>query len=219
MKAHEIEIKRQKLFLDPLKAIYWEEKSTLIFSDLHFGKAAHFRKNGIPIPFNIHERDLKNINHLFNVYSPKKIIIVGDLFHSVWNSEWNSFESFLENHHDTEFILVKGNHDILDEGSYKTYIKCVDNYESGPFFFSHQPCEGIHELYNISGHIHPSITISGRAKQSVKFECFYFSENFAVLPSFGNFTGNYKISAKFGDKIYLIVNEQVIVFKPSIYSN
>lgn len=214
MRTQEIVLKGQHLILHPLKAVFWVEGSALIFSDLHFGKAGHFRKNGVPIPHHIHADDLKKIAYLLDEYNPEKIIIVGDLFHSDLNSEWQIFETFVKSRKEVGFVLVKGNHDILHCGSYKSTLKCVDYYELPPFSFSHKQNENNKKLYNISGHIHPSVNITGKSRQSIRVECFYFSENFAVLPSFGNFTGNYKISAKFGDLIYLIVEDQIIAFNP-----
>ena len=46
----EIKIEGQTLKLFSEKAICWVEEKTLIISDLHLGKIAHFRKEGIAIP-------------------------------------------------------------------------------------------------------------------------------------------------------------------------
>jgi metallophosphoesterase superfamily enzyme len=43
--------------------------------------------------------------------------------------------------------------------------------------------------YSFSGHIHPGIRINGLGKQSLRFPCFYFGVDFAVLPAFSRFTG------------------------------
>lgn len=39
-----INIKDQNLLLLPEKALFWEEEKGLIISDVHLGKAGHFRK-------------------------------------------------------------------------------------------------------------------------------------------------------------------------------
>jgi len=212
LKSLPIKIRDQNLILDPLKAIFWEDQQILILSDIHFGKAGHFRKSGIPIPNNIHHDDIKNLRRLIRLYSPKRTIIVGDLFHSQLNQEWHDLRDFFLLEKDVDFILVKGNHDILDVQNYHPVLHCVDEFQLGPFYFTHEPRDFSPSLYNISGHIHPSISVNGKGRQNLRLSCFYFSENCAVLPSFGNFTGYYRISVKFGDLIYLIVDEQVIPY-------
>jgi metallophosphoesterase superfamily enzyme len=54
----------------------------LILSDLHLGKTAHFRKNGIPLPANIILEDLKRLSILIDHFKPEKIIVVGDFLHA-----------------------------------------------------------------------------------------------------------------------------------------
>ncbi len=43
-------INNQNFILHPSGAIFWEEKSMLLISDVHLGKVAHFRKHGMAIP-------------------------------------------------------------------------------------------------------------------------------------------------------------------------
>ena len=50
----------ETLQLLPEKAIFWEKENTLFLADPHFGKAAAFRKVGIPIPETTSEDDLQN---------------------------------------------------------------------------------------------------------------------------------------------------------------
>ena len=56
----------QRLELLPEKAVFWVEKQTLIIGDLHFGKAGHFRKSGIPVPEMIHSKDFITLEKLLN---------------------------------------------------------------------------------------------------------------------------------------------------------
>ena len=203
--------------MHPNKAIFWKEKSVLILSDLHLGKAAHFRKYGIPIPSQIHSEDMMRLYSLIKTFSPTKIIIVGDLFHSDYNDEWNMFESLVISLPQTNFHLIKGNHDLLDDHIYDKTVQCFDELEIKPFSFVHDPEKSTSGLYAICGHIHPSISIKAKGRQNMRVSCFYFSEKFGVLPSFGNFTGNYKISFKLGDLVYLIVDDQIVPYKPAFY--
>jgi metallophosphoesterase superfamily enzyme len=42
-------------------------------------------------------------------------------------------------------------------------------------------------------------------KQSLKFPCFYFSSNYAVLPAFSKFTGTAHIEPKPKDSVFAIL--------------
>ncbi|XOV94020.1 MAG: ligase-associated DNA damage response endonuclease PdeM [Bacteroidota bacterium] len=212
MRSFEFSFKHQNLVLDPLKAIFWVEQSLLILSDLHLGKAGHFRKNGIAVPVDIHQRDLINLNYLIDRYQPKTIAFLGDLFHSDLNAEWNTFSNWMGNQR-VEMILVKGNHDILSENIYKSSkMKVCDDLMIEPFHFSHEQKESA--LYNISGHVHPSIRLRGRAKQGVTIPCFYFSKDHGLLPAYGAFTGTYKIRPVMGDHVFATTGEEVIAIMP-----
>ena len=47
-----IEIHTHQFVLHPTGGIYWKEKQSWLLADIHLGKVAHFRKNGIPVPRN-----------------------------------------------------------------------------------------------------------------------------------------------------------------------
>lgn len=190
----------------PERAVYWNDKSLLILSDLHLGKAGHFRKHGVPISRNIHLTDLQILESLIQSQKPQEVILLGDLFHSFENNEWQDFLRFLEVYDFIKFTLVEGNHDILSE--YPEHLKVVPQLDVPPFSFTHIKEESEH--YNLSGHIHPGVQMRGRGRQSITIPCFTFREDHAVLPAFGQFTGIKKIRPKREDRVYGIVSEGVI---------
>lgn len=201
----------ESLFLLPEKAIYWKEKRTLIFSDIHLGKATHFRKSGIQIPESVHITDYLRIKSLLSRFRPEQVLIVGDLFHSDLNLEWNRFSNWIREFDQLKFLLVKGNHDILPDKLYS--LANLEVYESNfllkPFSFSHQSMN--HEnTYTLSGHIHPAVRIHGKAKQSMTLPCYYFTDSQGILPAFGNFTGMARIKPKENDDIFVILEDSVI---------
>lgn len=203
----------QNLLLHPYKSLYWIEQQILLIADLHLGKATHFRKSGIPIPEMIHHPDFDRIIQLVKTYNPKRIVFLGDLFHSTFNNSWLIFKKFYEKNIRIRTELVMGNHDILSDFQYDFLEIHLDNLIIDPFVLSHRPID-ISEsggLYNLCGHIHPSVRISGTAKQSLRVECFYFGKNHGILPAFGNFTGTYKIPKRAStDKIFGVTNEKII---------
>ena len=206
----------QELLLLPQKALYWKEKEILVVSDLHLGKASHFRKAGIPVPTEVHEEDYIRLEHLINYYVPKEIIFLGDLFHSSWNHEWTYFKKWCSTNNKIKLHLVAGNHDILPKVLYEDCDLQV--YETtltiGPFIFSHEPIDTItseERGYNISGHIHPGVRLSGTGRQKIVLPCFYFKPKQAILPAFGNFTGCTPLRTAAEDKVFIATNERVIL--------
>eukprot|EP01136_Pigoraptor_vietnamica_P028932 Opistho-1_new@86919 len=204
-----IEVLNETFILDWRRAFYWESEKILVVSDLHLGKAGHFRKHGIPIPSEIHSQDIYALNGLLADYNPNKIILLGDLFHSDFNEEWLGFKEWVLQNGAREIILVKGNHDILDDQIYQlSTMKIVDELTVGSFHFTHEFV--MSELYNISGHIHPSVLLRGHARQGINLPCFCFDRASALMPAFGNFTGTYRIKPKKGSRIYAIAENHII---------
>ncbi|MAE84298.1 MAG: metallophosphoesterase [Flammeovirgaceae bacterium] len=199
----------QHFVLDADRAIYWQEEQSLIVADLHLGKAGHFRKHGVPIPRQVHITDLQKLNSLIDRYQPKQILFLGDLFHSDNNEEWIDFINWSNHHTQLDQILIEGNHDILDEGSYKQIrMSVVTEYSSGHFLLTHDEVDT--DQYNISGHVHPCIRLSGIARQGARLPCFIFGKKKGLIPAFGEFTGNHPIRATKSDQIFAVAEGQLI---------
>jgi DNA ligase-associated metallophosphoesterase len=201
-----------KLDLLPEKAVWISEWAVLLVADLHFGKASHFRKSGIPISEKVHDQDYQVLTSLVSKYSPKEVYFLGDLFHSSWNEEWEKLLNFLGLFPTTSFHLVIGNHDILPSEKYQdSRLKVhTHNIVLGSLLLSHEPTLPPAGLLTICGHIHPGILLKGRAKQRVRIPCFHYSDNVLVLPSFGNFTGLSLIKGEKKDIIWGITEDRLI---------
>lgn len=192
------------------KALFRPSKRQLILSDLHLGKASHFRRKGIPMPGYSHVRDLERLAYLMRTWKPDTVMILGDLFHSDYNREWLWFEALLIDHSEVSFILVLGNHDILPEKAYQmTNLLRAERIEESEIIFSHHPLEHSAKL-NICGHVHPGLEISGKAKQSFKLPCFYSEENLFIVPAFGELTGLYLLDKKSNSDYYLVTRDTIV---------
>lgn len=201
----------QELELLPERAVYWKQQETLIVADLHIGKVSHFRKAGIAIPIEAAEDCLIRLESLINSFSAKKLLILGDLFHSHINKEWDDFVDLIYRNPHVEFQLVMGNHDILETKQYERIPMSIyeESYALGPFLFTHDAVN--HDsLYNIHGHIHPAVRLFGKAKQSIRLQCFFFGPRQAVLPAFGTFTGNHTLQHEEADNVFVIVEDKVM---------
>ncbi len=203
----------QTLILHPARAAYWLEKSTLLVADLHLGKEAHFRKQGLAIPDSGMLANLANINRLLKAFQPRSVVFLGDLFHSSYNRSWEQFGDLLKGYAATDFHLVSGNHDILAEEHYiragmKVHPKAL---HWQPFLFTHKPQSHIdHGLYNLSGHIHPGVFLKGKGRQSVKLPCFWLGQNQGIMPAFGKFTGLAIVKPKSNDQVFVVLKDRVV---------
>ncbi|MCW3093979.1 MAG: metallophosphoesterase [Ferruginibacter sp.] len=201
------------------RCIFWQEQKTLILSDLHLGKTGHFRKAGIAVPQAIFKEDMQRLVTLLQLYKPQQVVVIGDMFHSVDNKEHDFFIRWRKDFAQLAIMLVKGNHDILKESWYTgagIQVCCGEDgsvsraLKIGNFVFTHDINDPLLDpidpsLYFFSGHIHPGISIHGLANQSLHFPCFYFGEQYAVLPAFSRFTGTYTIKPKRGEAVYALL--------------
>jgi DNA ligase-associated metallophosphoesterase len=195
------------------KAMYWQEEHALILSDVHIGKTQHFRKSGVPIPSSAAYSELDKLNRLLTDIKADKLIIVGDLFHSKHNVEIDVFEVWRVQYPNIAFHLIKGNHDILPLQRYHEIGVEVhtSQFTIGDIIFAHElPQVTEQDKYYITGHIHPGVKIRGAGKQHLRLPCFYFSNTFAILPSFGKFTGLAEVKILPGDEVYVITEKEVI---------
>ncbi|WP_199119324.1 ligase-associated DNA damage response endonuclease PdeM [Pedobacter sp. ASV28] len=208
-----ITIREEELILAKERAVYFIHRELLAISDFHIGKAAHFRKAGLPVPATTAQSDLQRLSSLLTQYQPKTLLINGDMFHSDHNQEIDDFGKWKENFPSIDLVLVKGNHDKQDEKLYQELgIQLHDpSYCTDKFCFIHEAFKCKEKnLYPISGHIHPGIAIYNNAKQRLKFPCFYFGEAYGILPAFSTFTGLSLIKAKSNEQVFAITPNKVI---------
>lgn len=205
-------VRGEEFELWPHKAVYWKRINTLLLADLHLGKINHFRKSGIPVPPKANDKNIENLVELVQQLKPERVICLGDLFHSHYNPEWEVFGEVVKYFKTISFELVLGNHDIMSDLQYQRKgITLHDQLVIGDFIFTHHPLEDIQvEQYNIAGHLHPGVHLSGKGKQSLTLPCFYFGANQGLLPAFGMFTGLACIKPKKNDKIFAILEDRVI---------
>ncbi|WP_175622288.1 ligase-associated DNA damage response endonuclease PdeM [Chryseobacterium schmidteae] len=184
-----INIQNETFTLTNQRALFWKKEKALIFSDLHVGKTAHFRKNGIALANQIMKNDLERLSILIEYFQPEKFIIVGDLLHAGDNSDVNQFCEWKDQYPNIKFCLVEGNHDRIS----KTLDKklCLDSrskfLEIDKISFVHDFDKNRNE-FQITGHIHPGFVINSVVKK-IKLPCFVITEDQLLLPAFSEFTG------------------------------
>ena len=208
-------IEENTFWISPHRCLFWQEEKALIVSDLHFGKTGHFRKNGIAVPTDLYKEDLQRLMDQISFFKPAKIIAVGDLFHSAANKEMDQFIKWRNDFPLIDFILVKGNHDILSDDWYKNAGIIIREglYRLQQIGFIHDRAELIMDNlppFIFSGHLHPGIAVKGMGKQNLRFPCYYFNHQMGILPAFSKFSGIKMMRPKKADTIFAIVDDQII---------
>ena len=120
------------------RALLLPQTRELLICDIHLGKGEYFQQNGIPLTNNSDEQNLSRIKNIVENYTPKKLIILGDLFHSKYSiteSLKNKVEHLSESLN-IKIELIIGNHDI---GCKVKNITFLDYKRSRNFIFSHEP--------------------------------------------------------------------------------
>ena len=208
-----VEVRGEQLLLSPERVMYHEKTETLIVSDLHLGKGEHFRKNGIAVPAQMIKRNLVKLERVIERFQPREVLMLGDVFHSIYNKSWEVFAEFVRGHQQVAFTLVEGNHDILSKERYADAgIELLGLVaEREPFLFIHDMIDNAPDhLCVVSGHIHPAIKLYGKGMQSLVLPCFVVSEDHIVMPAFGAFTGLAKVSPTEADRIFAIAEGSVV---------
>lgn len=208
----DIDVNGHRMILHSDRAVYWPEQEAILIADLHLGKSEHFRKNGIAVPTTLHD-NLNTLKELIDYFSASRVIILGDLFHSVYNEAWETVIEFVGEHDDIEFLLIQGNHDILDTSEYnRSGIKCVGPvFEIDNVVLSHDLIDDLPaDRYCLHGHIHPGARLIGDGNQRLTLPCFCFGERSGILPAFGKFTGLARLQYRSTDRVFAIAENTVI---------
>lgn len=210
----ELLLQGERLYLLPERAVWWPAQKTLIVSDLHWGKSAHFRKHGIPMPGGTQEKDSMRLAGLVRQYGTERMIIAGDCFHSQHNKEVDGFGTWRAAHAALHIDFIPGNHDILPLHFYDDWRLTV--HEQGlltaPFFISHDEVQAPAH-FTIHGHIHPGVRLQGPGRYAFPLPAFCIGVDCMVLPAFGQFTGCHLVKASSYRQVFVIGDGKVLQWK------
>ena len=127
-----------KLELYASQALFIPLSRELLISDIHIGKAEYFQLNGIPLTNNEDENNINRIYKLINQFKPKKLVILGDLFHSKYSLNKNLIYKVerLFKIFENKIELIEGNH---DQGCQISNISYLKEKKSLNLIFTHEP--------------------------------------------------------------------------------
>lgn len=213
-----VEVQGETLQLLPERALYWPRRRTLVAADLHLGKAASFRAEGIPLPGGITAATLERLGRALTRTRAKRFICLGDLLHAASSRTQQlsaAVGAWRQAHRQLEMILVRGNHDFrAGDPPSEWAIACTNEpLLEAPFAWQHYPA-AVETGYGVGGHLHPAVRLRGGAF-SERLPCFYFGRSYGMLPAFGAFTGSMTIRPAAGDAVYVVADDAVIAVSPA----
>jgi uncharacterized protein len=208
----------QTLMLLPEKAIFLPESDTLLVADAHIGKAVSFRQLGVPVPAGTTDETLSVLSGLVRRLDVKRIIFLGDFLHSVRSLAPGTLAAvrrWRELHGAVELTLVRGNHDAHagDPPAMLDIQPFDEPLMHRGLALSHHP-RPIAGAFVLAGHLHPCVSIGGRAHDWHRLACFWFTDRLGVLPAFGAFTGMQAIRAKRGERVFAAAPDRVFELLP-----
>lgn len=195
--------------MHPSGAVFWVQQSMVLIADVHLGKVTHFRKYGAAIPVIAGYENLEKLTQVVNHFQPKTVCFLGDLFHSVQNSEWEDFKKWVD-YTPSKVVLISGNHDVIPQYLFEDIqVNVFEEQTIDNFYLTHHPTEK-ETLFNFCGHIHPGVKMRGVGRQVMKLACFFKTKNQLIFPAFGNFTGKYILEPSKDDEVFVLVDGEVV---------
>lgn len=192
----------------------------LVVSDLHLGKSATFRAQGLPVPEGENEHDLARLKEALTRHGATRLIIAGDLIHAPAGktpATLSAIESFLESC-PVPITLVLGNHDRKSGLLPSSWgLEILDSLELDGWLIVHDPSEAPADRPSIAGHWHPAIRIPDGKRTSLRLPCFWLRGRNLVLPSFGSFTGGQVVDPQPGDQIFTVLRDQVVELPETLW--
>lgn len=213
MSELQLECAGESLLLLPDRALLWPAQRTLFIADLHLGKSEVFRRSGIPIPEGDTLTDLGRLDRILAAREVQRIVLLGDFVHAASpgaSTHGNAFAAWRAARSQVEFVVVAGNHDRRAAGRELADVVDWELHERqiGPFVCRHHPAPSPHG-YVLSGHIHPVISLYGSHRERARVPVCWLRPDYAVLPSFGSFTGGGEIEPAPADRLYAFAAERV----------
>jgi DNA ligase-associated metallophosphoesterase len=204
----------EEVWLLPERAAWAPAWQLLLLADLHVGKAGHFRRHGLAMPSGAQARDLERLGRLLDELQPKEVLLLGDLFHSAANAEWEDFRSFVRRFPEVAFVLLPGNHDrAFVAADWAGDLQLAPAlWQRSPFVFTHEPLEAAPEAgyVNVCGHLHPGVRLAGRGRMKATLPCFWLGPQRLVLPAFGSLTGLGIVQPAAADQVAVIAGESCV---------
>jgi DNA ligase-associated metallophosphoesterase len=182
----------ETLQLLPERALLLRERSVLVLSDLHLGKADTHRSLGIDIPEGVVEESLDRLEQAILRTRAGRVVILGDLVQCEEGMEEPVVEQFerWRRRVTLPISLIGGDHELdvsiprawrIDDDGHRLRI--------GPFLLQHEPppsADGEGTDFVLAGHRHPVLSVGSGARRSLA-HAFVLDPHQVILPAFTPF--------------------------------
>ena len=171
-------------------ALFWEEQSVLVVSDLHLEKGSSFAARGVLLPPYDTVATLGRLSAVIARHDPRMVIALGDSFHdrdAHGRLSTADREAIAGLQVRRDWIWISGNHDPALPSDLGGVV--ASEVAIGRIAFRHEPTGAVGE---IAGHLHPKARVSARGR-SMERRCFASDGERAVMPAFGAYTGGLSI--------------------------
>ena len=171
-------------------ALFWEQQSLLVVSDLHLEKGSSFASRGVLLPPYDTVATLSRLAAVIARHDPRQVIALGDSFHDRDAHARLSDpdrEALAALQLRRNWIWISGNHDPALPSDLGGVV--ATEVAIGPIVFRHEPTGAAGE---IAGHLHPKARVPTRGR-SIERRCFACDGERAVMPAFGAYTGGLSI--------------------------
>lgn len=203
-----------QLILLPEKAVWIPALKSLIVADVHLDKAAHFRKNGLPVPDLESTGSIKTLAQLLQALRPEQLVVLGDLIHTTIGQELSAFTNLTSQIPACK--LITGNHDKQLHGHFLgENWEASTNMRMGEVLLVHgdQPIPST--TWSICGHWHPGVRIKMEFKKQVFPAFIYRNQQQLILPAFGKFTGLQTKMVLPADEVFIVNSGKIWQVAPS----
>ncbi len=206
-----------QLWLLPSRAVWWPDAQALFVADLHFGKAATFRRAGQPVPPGTTADNLARLTALLTETGAHHLCFLGDLLHARSGRSdalWQALGDWRAAHAAVRMTLVRGNHDQhAGDPPAPLNIELVNEpwapLSGSPLLGCHHPQQVAGALV-LAGHLHPTVRVQGGGRDSFRLPCFVHSPGQLLLPAFGAFTGTAPFRWPAVAECYAVTADQVV---------
>ena len=203
----------EELWLLPEKAIYWPAQQALLIADVHFGKAAAYRRLGQPVPQGTTTQNINVLDGLLARLPCRQLIFLGDFLHGPGShapATLSALAQWRARHSNLPMTLIRGTLDKrAGDPPASLNIRVVpEPLLLGPFALQHEPDEHP-DRHVLAGHVHPVYRLHGRGRQSLRLACFRLGEAVSLLPAFGAFTGGYQVERNDSCRLFVIGDNEI----------
>jgi len=178
------------LLADLSGALFWQEESLLVVSDLHLEKGSSFAARGVLLPPYDTRATLGRLAAVIARHDPRMVIALGDSFHDRRAHQRLTVpdrDAIAAMQVRRDWIWISGNHDPALPSDLGGVV--ADEVAIGPIVFRHEPTGTVGE---IAGHLHPKARVATRGR-SMERRCFAGDGERVVMPAFGAYAGGLSI--------------------------